>query len=105
MTSPWKEGSVYLSESVESEPAMVGLANLGLLVGKVLCRFSPSEELEAVAPLVGGGNSSAGSRPVERHSPLKHWGLEVAKLKEVPDGLNATRIALPPKHRSDVLCP
>ena len=102
MTSPWKEGTVYLSASVESERTMVDLASLELLVGLLLCGFSLSEELEAVAPLVSGRSSSTGSRPIERHPPLKHWGLEVATNKEVPDGSNAMRIGLPPKHGSNV---
>ena len=54
MTSPWEEGTVYLSASVESECTMVDLASLELLGEQLLCRFSLSEEFEAVAPLVGG---------------------------------------------------
>ena len=38
-TSPWAVGMVYLSASVESERTMVDLPSLGLLVGRLLCRF------------------------------------------------------------------
>lgn len=54
MTSPWEMDTVYPSASVESERTMVDLASLGLLVRRLLCRFSPSEEFEAAASLVGG---------------------------------------------------
>jgi len=54
VTSPWEVGTVYLSASAESEHTMVDLASLGLLVGRLLYRFSLSEEFEVVAQLVGG---------------------------------------------------
>ena len=92
-------GTVYLPESVESDRIMVDLASLGLATTRELpCRFSLSEECEAVAPLLGRRNPSTGPSPVERHPALKHRGLEVATHEVAAYGSNATRIGLPLGH-------